>query len=67
MLNLREQSSGQWLGKRLFFKPVAGPGNSDEMDRLGRLVFDLLPQVVDKGIHGPRGGEFVIAPDFIED
>ena len=53
--------------KRLFLKPVAGPRNSDEMDRLGRRVFDLLPQVMDKGIHGPRRGEFVIAPDFIED
>ena len=52
---------------RSFEKFISRPGNGNQMPGLSRIVLDLLPQIMDEGIDGPRRRKMFVAPDLIED
>src|ERR1700674_5361196 len=49
------------------FQPIAERVDSQQMTRLGRLVFDLLAQLHDQLIERAGGAVVVDAPDFVQE
>src|SRR5439155_17750202 len=45
---------------------VALAVDGQDMTRALGIVLELLPEAQDVGVHGPRGGELLVAPDLVE-